>query len=154
MNISDEKEMCCTYNQNVLSLPAREVDEDLSPASHKEADTRICLHVAHCIKKGQKSVTIKTFDTDVVVLFISFIKTVVGLEELYIAFGTGKQFKILPIHQIVSNLGTSICKALPLFHALTGCDTTSGFNGRGKITCWDSWKSCPSLTHYHIYPIN
>ena len=33
-----------------------------------------------------------------------------------------------------------------MFHALTGCDTTSGFNGRGKITCWDAWKSCPSLT--------
>ena len=89
-------------------------------ARHEEADTRMFLNVAHCIKKGQRSVAIKTVDTDVVVLAISCIKTVVGLEELYIAFGTGKQFKILPVHQIVSNLGTSICKALPLFQALTG----------------------------------
>ena len=60
------------------------------------------LHVAHCIKKGQKCVTIKTVDTDVVVLAISFIKTVVGLEELYIAFGTGKQFKKI-IHLYVKH---------------------------------------------------
>ena len=59
MNISDEKEMYCTYNQNVFSLPAREVDKDLSPACHEEADTRMFLHVANCIKKGQKSVAIK-----------------------------------------------------------------------------------------------
>ena len=49
MNISDEKEFGCTYNQNVLSPSTREVDEDLSPALHEEADTKMFLHVAHCI---------------------------------------------------------------------------------------------------------
>ena len=49
MNISDKKEMGCTYNQNVLSLSVREVDEDLSPARHEEADIKMFLHVAHCI---------------------------------------------------------------------------------------------------------
>ena len=60
-------------------------------------------HVAHCIKKGQKSVTIKTVDTDVVVLHFSFIQTVAELDELYISFGTGKQFNIILVYQIVGN---------------------------------------------------
>ena len=33
-----------------------------------------------------------------------------------------------------------------MFHALTGCDTTSAFAGRGKRTAWTVCKSFPELT--------
>ena len=33
-----------------------------------------------------------------------------------------------------------------MFHALTGCDTVSAFNGRGKLTAWSVWESFPELT--------
>ena len=36
--------------------------------------------------------------------------------------------------------------ALPAFHALTGCDTTSAFFGKGKKTAWSVWQSMPELT--------
>ena len=26
-----------------------------------------------------------------------------------------------------------------MFHAFTGCDTVSSFDGRGKKTAWDTW---------------
>ena len=32
------------------------------------------------------------------------------------------------------------------FHALTGCDTTSCFAGRGKRTAWASWNAFSSVT--------
>ena len=32
-----------------------------------------------------------------------------------------------------------------MFHALTGCDTVSFFNGRGKKTAWDVWRVFPKL---------
>ena len=35
---------------------------------------------------------------------------------------------------------------MPLFHAFTGCDTVSSFNGVGKKKAWESWKVLPSLT--------
>lgn len=35
---------------------------------------------------------------------------------------------------------------LPAFHALTGCDTTSSFFGKGKKTAWAVWQSLPELT--------
>lgn len=33
---------------------------------------------------------------------------------------------------IAQNLGTTVCAALPAYHALTGCDTTSSLSGVGK----------------------
>lgn len=41
MDISDEKELYCTHNQNVLSLPAQQVNGDLSPSCHEQMDTRL-----------------------------------------------------------------------------------------------------------------
>ena len=40
-------------------------------------------------------------------------------------------------------LGPSRSVALPLFVALTGCDTTSGFKGRSKGICFKACKKCP-----------
>lgn len=41
-------------------------------------------------------------------------------------------------------VGLELSEILPLFHAFTGCDTVSSFNGRGKITAFDALKSFPS----------
>ena len=43
-------------------------------------------------------------------------------------------------------LGVDKCKALPIFHAMTGCDTTSCVAGRGKCTAWASWNAFSSVT--------
>lgn len=39
-----------------------------------------------------------------------------------------------------------MAKALPAFHALTGCDTTSAFFGKGKKSAWSIWQNFPDLT--------
>ena len=52
----------------------------------------------------------------------------------------------IPIHDICSQLGPSLSLALPLFHAITGCDTTSHFVGCGKKTGWMSWQNTSELT--------
>ena len=38
-------------------------------------------------------------------------------------------------------------KALPVFHAFTGCDTMSCFAGRGKKTAFTVWKNFPAVTN-------
>ena len=35
---------------------------------------------------------------------------------------------------------------MPIFHALTGCNTVSFFTGRGKKTAWDIWGVFPEIT--------
>lgn len=49
------------------------------------------------------------------------------------------------MHLIVRFLGNSRSLALPIFHAITGCDTVSWFHGRGKQTAWNVWDTTSFL---------
>jgi len=60
-------------------------------------------------------------------------------EELWIAFGTGSNFCHIPIHEVVATMDPKVCATLHVFHAFTGCDTTSAFVGRGKKAAWNSY---------------
>ena len=119
----------------------RHTSEKLSPCSHEEADTRMMVHVADAVDKGHNSIMIRTVDTDVVVLAVAGVHTL-GIKELWVSFGTGKNHKILPTHRYASALGPVRSRSLPIFHALTGSDTTSFLPGmerkqrgtRGKLT--------------------
>ena len=61
--------------------------------------------------------------------------------EIWVAFGTGRVFRHLHVNQICQNLGEPMCQAIPLYHAFTGCDTTSQFYGKAKKTSWEAWKA-------------
>ena len=66
--------------------------------------------------------------------------------ELWVAFGTGTHLRYLAAHEIVEALYTNVARALPAFHAFTGCDTVSCFFGKGKKTTLDTWNSYPEVT--------
>lgn len=44
------------------------------------------------------------------------------------------------------HLGAEVAMAMPMFHAFTGCDTTSVFAGRGKTSAWNAWETYPQVT--------
>ena len=88
---------------------------------------------------------IRTVDTDVVVIAVAkFLQ--IGLEELLVAFGTGKNYRHIEVHQIVSRIGAEKSQALALFHAFTDCDTVSFFSNRGKKSAWQAWQAYPEAT--------
>ena len=120
-------------------------EERLSPCTHEEADTRMLLHAADGVTQGMKKITIKTVDTDVVVLAVSQANRI-QCEQLHIAFGIRKSFQYINTILIAQMLVDQKCKALPAFHALTGCDTTSSFAGRRKHTAWITWNMLPDIT--------
>ena len=82
--------------------------------------------------------------TEVVVLAVPIAPTL-PLDELWIPFGSSKQVRYLPAHIIATSLGREKAGVLSMFHALTGCDIVSFFNGRGKKTAWDVWNVFPEL---------
>ena len=57
-------------------------------------------------------------------------------EELWIEFGVDKYRRYIPIHTCAETFGRKLCSSLTLWHALTGCDTVSSFNGKEKKTAW------------------
>ena len=109
------------------------------------------LHVFHCAKEGHTRIAIRTVDTDVAVLataYVPKIEEAVGHSiELWLAFGSGGKIRYIPCHDISFSLGPEKSMALPFLHALTGCDTTSAFLGKGKKSAWEAWKVCPSVTN-------
>ena len=76
-----------------------------------------------------------TVDTDVVVIVLQHFFTL-NLEELWIEFGVDKYRRYIPIHTCAETFGRKLRSSLMLWHALTGCDTVSSFNGKGKKTTW------------------
>ncbi|KAL8590645.1 hypothetical protein ACOMHN_011080 [Nucella lapillus] len=140
----DGKLLLSTRFETVLSNKYCDLTT-LQPCNHSEVDTRILLHLAHAAKQGHTTAFVRTVDSDVIVLTIRFFESL-GLSELWVGFGTGKNYRDIPVHTIYSDLGPSKSLALPLFHSLTGCDTTSQFLGCGKETAWAAWTSIPDLT--------
>ena len=117
----------------------------LGPCSQPEADSRIFLHIKDAVASGHRSVSVRTVDSDVVVLAVGLFNDLTPLETLFVEYGTSKHFQVLPAHEIAACLGPK-AEALPLFHALSGCDTNSTPSQCGKATAWNAWDLVPGLT--------
>ena len=70
---------------------------------------------------------------------------------MWISFGTGRNFRYLHINAICNALGREKAIALPIFHSVTSCVTTSTFLGKGKKSAWDAWKAFPEVTKLFLY---
>jgi hypothetical protein len=124
---------------------------------HEEADSRMCVHVQDALRKGMKTICVRTVDTDVIVILVGVflqLKTLQPDIELWVAFGMGKHFTYYHINTIYHHLGQSKATALPLYHAYTGCDTNSQFFGKGKKSTWEAWHSYPDVTEAFPFVAN
>ena len=102
--------------------------------SHEEADTRLILHAAHAGNSDHPVVVMKSPDTDVAVLAAAHCSKISGI-VLFLT-GTKQRRRYINMSAVSTRLGPGICQALPGFHALTGCVSTSAFVGRGKALGW------------------
>jgi hypothetical protein len=141
--IETEKLIVTTQGSIVLSNHAFD-QSGLSPCTHEEADTRMMVHLVHAAQHN-KRVMIRTVDTDVVVLAVAAVTRHPAL-EVWIAMGTGKDFRYIAAHSIANAIGVDKSRCLPVFHSMTGCDTVSSFSGIGKKKAWDVWLAFEELT--------
>ena len=65
-----DKQVISTHHKDVVCTQARDV-AGLAPCSHEEADTRMLLYVEDAVRQGYSKVSIRTVDTDVVVLAVT-----------------------------------------------------------------------------------
>ena len=133
-----------TTNEDVFTSHNRSVEHLVS--NHEEADTRIILHARDASSLGYKRIVVRSSDTDVLVLLLYH-----DIDcEVWQNCGIAKKPRFLPVHLIRCGLNPDVREALPLFHALTGCDTTSQFCGYGKKSGWESSALCSTITgHTH-----
>ena len=108
---------------------------EMSSCNHEEADTRVVVHVKHALENGAKSIQVSTVDTDVVVILIGMfhnLSQICAYLDLWVTFGSRKNFTNYSINAICASLGERKSRSLPVFHSLSGCDTTSAFKLQGE----------------------
>ena len=141
----DDKLIVCTRGSDVVSSSETYDTSRLAPCTHEEADVKLMVHAADLSSQGHRRVMIRTVGTDVLVLAVA-VYPQIEVDELWVAFGAGKNMRYIAVHSIVAFLGEAKATALPAFHAFTGCDQTSAFCGRGKKSAWETWSSFPEVT--------
>ena len=132
--IQSEKVIVCTRESGVVSNMPLDTSR-LHPCNQEEADTRLFIHVMDASVNGSKKIMIITVDTDVVVIAI-YVFFSLDVQELWIEFGSGMNRRWLPVHLYAYSLGEEICRAIPFWYALTGCDTVSNFASCCKKKAW------------------
>ena len=53
---------------------------------------------------------------------------------------------MIHVNTVCAAVGKTISRGIPFFHALTGCETSSAFKGKGKKSAWQAWKGLPAIT--------
>ena len=107
------------------------------------------LHAWHASFTKER-IVIQSPDTDVAVLAI-YAYEMIQCNEMWFKTGVKDKVRFVPVHRIAEKFGRSVCAAIPAFHALTGCDSTSGLFQIGKKKGWKVFVKYPSL-HVSMSP--
>ena len=107
---SFEGAVLATDTEEVVS--SRDIDlHNVCLCNHEEADTRILLHVKDAAATGHRNVAIRTVDTDVLILAVSYFHEL-NINELWVEFGVGRNRRWLPVHEYAASLGRRVCDGL------------------------------------------
>ena len=60
----------------------------------------------------------------------------INTQQLWFRTGVKDKLRFLPVHRLAEKLGEHLCRLIPSFHALTGCDSTSALYQIGKRKAW------------------
>jgi len=93
-------------------------------------------------------------DTDIVVVLTGMFHDLSHINsdvDLWVAYGVGKNYTHYSINAICARLGEPKSRSLPMFHAFSGCDTTSAFRGKGKKSFWQAWHAYDAITNVFVH---
>lgn len=107
------------------------VEDSLSCEEHEEADSRIIYHICQINVDGE--VVIRCSDTDILIILLGNMHRLNASLKIWVNLGVGNHERFISVNQVHEILGNSLSKALPCFHALTGCDYTPAFFRKGKF---------------------
>ena len=112
----------------------------------EEADNRIICHILDILESGLSRISVKTSDSDVVIILLGFIDQFLNIVpelELFVDFNTGTNRKYININACYISLGKDICFNLPFFHCFTGADSTCSFFKLLKKDWYSHWMIFP-----------
>ena len=114
--------------------------------TQEEADTKIIVHVKHCLLNGFRNIVVKTVDTDVVTLLLAHLSLLDSPYEIEVDFNFGKERRFYKINDICSRITPEPQLALLFFFTFAGYDITSLFFDISKSTWRNVWCQIPYIT--------
>ena len=125
-------ECTCLFSEDGLT-----VSGDPQPDLHsvqEEADTKIILHCCHQVNTHPSSqgIVVRSPDTDVFILLLYHVRNI--QHQVFLDIGVGNKRRLLNISKLEEMHGREQCDAVLGLHAFSGCDSTSSFVRKGKIT--------------------
>lgn len=122
---------CHSFVVNNHNNVITSIVEELSCPEHKEADTKVIYHA--CNINYAANIVIRSVDTDIVAIMLGHMHHLQHDSHVWILTGTANHLRYVNLTKIHAQLGGSICKSLPGFHAFTGCDHNPAFFRKGKL---------------------
>lgn len=105
-------------------------------SDHKEADSKMIAFCKFLLSQSLERMIISSPDTDVLVICCYHKLCCLDIPEVWFKTGVSTRRRFIPVHDINTQLGSLLTNLLPVFHAITGCDSVSSFNGIGKKTAF------------------
>ena len=136
-----------TKGENAISIKSKSL-EGVAPCSHEEADSRIFVHARDETLQSSESIVIEANDT-VVIIAVATLPSLqgLGLQTMWIPFGQGASARWIPVHDIVSAIGSEKTSGILYFLAFhTGCDVVSSFHGKANKSAWQTWDVCGDVS--------
>lgn len=107
----------------------------------EDTNARLLLHAENAVFQGHENIKIHTNDFNVVVVALYAFKYLQpNISKMWIEVNNDGRKYTAAIHDLYQ-MNSDVSDLLPFIHSLTGnYPTTSGFNGIGKKTAWNTWK--------------
>ena len=107
----------------------RHTEVDALQSDHEEANSRMFVHTDHAMETfSPERVVLWSIDNDVAIMCPHHVFKC-NIAELFFKTGVSERQRFIPMHSVARNLGSTLSAALPVIHALSGCDSTSAFSG-------------------------
>lgn len=97
---------------------------------HEEADTKIVHNL--CAIDYDSNVVIRCSDTDILIILLGNMEYLKNKLQIWMHLGVGNHQRFINVTKLYNKLGEKLSKALPAFHAFTGCDFNPAFYRKGK----------------------
>ena len=138
------EETCFSYTALNQEVSVEAVD-DLK-CQHEEADTRMVFHLYHVAKDPDQYVSIRSNDTDVLILLLYHLpkKTNTPYVWMDVGLSANNSRRYINVNQIADTMDGSLLDALPGFHSFTGSDCTCAFMNKGKSRPYDLMETSPN----------
>ena len=113
------KEPYATRGSDVLRSPTGLDVSNRAVCLHMEADMCLIFHAADAVLTGNRRVSIRTIDTDVLVLVVVAVAPFdkIKPDELWVILGTGSHLRCIAIHELVATMDPRSSHR-PCFHMM------------------------------------